>query len=474
MSNYTVQTNFGAKDGLSSGNAAKVIRGQEFTVEFDNIATAIGTKVDKSNAITLGLANSGSFTQAGTVSITGTTTFNGEVDVSGDVAVDTDTLFVDVSEDRVGINNPSPATALDVTGVITTDGLTTSAAIDVPDDVKINFGAGDKLKIYYEPDVGETFQKSRIQTSTDIGNILSIRSTLVKLTNVDDTANYLTALNGGSVNLFCNNNISLETNSYGVDITGTDGASVIAKVEADDAESANLKLKNTEGEFDIRCDGGTLDIYDVTDGASRLSFSTTGIATFGSDVDTAKVTNSGSLALNAGTGQYVKIGKEGNTNPHVVVAAETGHMGVGETVPDTRLHVKQNTGGTQIPIMTLENESSADAGAELQFLSAGSSNSTNCAKIRNKVNAIEFSENNRKTLQVGSGAPHTGTPSSRLSLYNEDTDSTFVQILSGTGSPEGVILAPQGSLYLRTDGGSGTTLYIKETSAGVNTGWDAK
>jgi hypothetical protein len=30
MSNYTVTTNFGAKDSLPSGNAAKVIKGSEF------------------------------------------------------------------------------------------------------------------------------------------------------------------------------------------------------------------------------------------------------------------------------------------------------------------------------------------------------------------------------------------------------------------------------------------------------------
>ena len=44
---------------------------------------------------------------------------------------------------------------------------------------------------------------------------------------------------------------------------------------------------------------------------------------------------------------------------------------------------------------------------------------------------------------------------------------------SGTGSPEGVVTAPVGSLYTRTDGGAGTTLYVKESGAG-NTGWIAK
>ena len=44
---------------------------------------------------------------------------------------------------------------------------------------------------------------------------------------------------------------------------------------------------------------------------------------------------------------------------------------------------------------------------------------------------------------------------------------------SGTGSPEGVVTAPVGSLYTRTDGGANTTLYVKESGTG-NTGWAAK
>lgn len=44
---------------------------------------------------------------------------------------------------------------------------------------------------------------------------------------------------------------------------------------------------------------------------------------------------------------------------------------------------------------------------------------------------------------------------------------------SGSGTPEGVVTAPVGSLYTRTDGGATTTLYVKESGAG-NTGWVAK
>lgn len=47
------------------------------------------------------------------------------------------------------------------------------------------------------------------------------------------------------------------------------------------------------------------------------------------------------------------------------------------------------------------------------------------------------------------------------------------QWTSGAGSPETVVTAPVGSLYTRTDGGAGTTLYVKESGTG-NTGWIAK
>ena len=51
------------------------------------------------------------------------------------------------------------------------------------------------------------------------------------------------------------------------------------------------------------------------------------------------------------------------------------------------------------------------------------------------------------------------------------TSQAFIK--AGANTPEGAFTAPVGSLYLRTNGGAGTTLYVKETGAG-NTGWVAK
>ncbi len=45
--------------------------------------------------------------------------------------------------------------------------------------------------------------------------------------------------------------------------------------------------------------------------------------------------------------------------------------------------------------------------------------------------------------------------------------------IAGSGVPEGVVTAPVGSIYTRTDGLNSQTLYIKENGTG-NTGWQSK
>lgn len=50
--------------------------------------------------------------------------------------------------------------------------------------------------------------------------------------------------------------------------------------------------------------------------------------------------------------------------------------------------------------------------------------------------------------------------------------STSPMLTSGSGTPESAVTAPVGSVYMRTDGGAGTSLYIKESGSG-NTGWKA-
>jgi hypothetical protein len=46
MSNYTKATNFTQKDGLSSGDPNKIIKGSEIDVEYSAIASAVNSKAD--------------------------------------------------------------------------------------------------------------------------------------------------------------------------------------------------------------------------------------------------------------------------------------------------------------------------------------------------------------------------------------------------------------------------------------------
>jgi hypothetical protein len=54
MASYTKSTNFAVKDGLPSGDPQKVVKGTEIDTEFNNIATAVGSKADLSNPQFLG------------------------------------------------------------------------------------------------------------------------------------------------------------------------------------------------------------------------------------------------------------------------------------------------------------------------------------------------------------------------------------------------------------------------------------
>lgn len=90
----------------------------------------------------------------------------------------------------------------------------------------------------------------------------------------------------------------------------------------------------------------------------------------------------------------------------------------------------------------------------------------------NPVTAIKLNVTNTSShaaallmdLQVGS-----------TSMFNVDKAGAVTSLYQrfGSGSPEGVVTAPVGAVYHRTDGGAGISFYVKESGTG-NTGWVAK
>jgi hypothetical protein len=82
-----------------------------------------------------------------------------------------------------------------------------------------------------------------------------------------------------------------------------------------------------------------------------------------------------------------------------------------------------------------------------------------------------------------SSIPHEFEQDGMTAAFMEDLRklASALQILgngvivrAGTGTPEGSLTANRGSLYLRTDGGAGTTFYVKESGMNTSTGWAAK
>lgn len=65
------------------------------------------------------------------------------------------------------------------------------------------------------------------------------------------------------------------------------------------------------------------------------------------------------------------------------------------------------------------------------------------------------------------------TPRSLKIRNSADTGWEVLTYYVGTGSPEGVVTAGIGALYINTSGGASTTLYVKTSGSG-NTGWTAK
>lgn len=86
----------------------------------------------------------------------------------------------------------------------------------------------------------------------------------------------------------------------------------------------------------------------------------------------------------------------------------------------------------------------------------------------------------RLSAKSGGGGQKIHAPSGVLQLSTaggNQVELTGVQgtvtVGWGSGSPEGVVTAPVGSTFHRTNGGAGTCFYVKESGSG-NTGWVAK
>lgn len=117
MSNYSKITDFAAKDALSTGNPAKIVKGTEIDDELVAISGAVASKADTVSPSFTGTASFADVTVSGTADITGDTTVSGATSLQAVTATSivADTLTLDSSIVFEGATEDAYETTLTVT-----------------------------------------------------------------------------------------------------------------------------------------------------------------------------------------------------------------------------------------------------------------------------------------------------------------------------------------------------------------------
>ena len=137
------------------------------------------------------------------------------------------------------------STGIDVTGVITTDGMTTSADINFGDNDKAVFGAGSDLQIYHDGS-----QSVIYEGGTGPLHIRSNSETFIQ--NGGGTETLAHFGNNGAVTLYYDNAAKLATTSTGIDVTGTVTADGVTVGDTSSAFSGVYIISSTTGESELR------------------------------------------------------------------------------------------------------------------------------------------------------------------------------------------------------------------------------
>ena len=160
------------------------------------------------------------------------------------------------------------STGVDVTGVITTDGLTTSANVNFGDNDKAIFGTGTDLEIWHNG--ADTYIRNQT------GHLIlrnEADDKVVSLQTDDGSGGYVNYVqcdgNTGATNLYYDGVKRLATTSSGIDVTGTvtaDGLTVDGSSTFDDikltavalpaAGNPSIALRNTDNNIYIQSGSG--------------------------------------------------------------------------------------------------------------------------------------------------------------------------------------------------------------------------
>lgn len=173
--------------------------------------------------------------------------------------------------------------------------------------------------------------------------------------------------------------------------------------------------------------------------------------------------------------QPFRIGNEGSGNPISIASITNCRMALSNSTASAFNNINTmifsgNISGTNVAFssgvlqLTLSNN---------VYVSGLTNGAVNTVFIDNLSNFIFLSD---RLTPISDATSVLGDNTHRWkNVYSSNGMilGTNIVITTGSGSPQSVVTAPVGSLYLRNDGGANSTLYVKESGTG-NTGWVAK
>lgn len=207
----------------------------------------------------------------------------------------------------------------------------------------------------------------------------------------------------------------------------------------------------------------------------------TGASTFQGNVS---ITNNGSFAVGAGV--FVD-GTNSRLGLGSASASERLEIHSGNVLLRDNVNLKIGTGGDLLAYHDGTNSyvEASNSSDSVVFNAKNNGTSGSYIKFVNDDTASNLSDGVNVGVFEKSFITGVNTPFIRAGKDNQPDDlnsldvfitdsASFTRIMTGTGTPEGNVTSNVGSIWLRTDGGSGTTLYVKESGTNSNTGWVAK
>ena len=244
---------------------------------------------------------------------------------------------------------------------------------------------------------------------------------------------------------------------YGPSVESYTGASATADIaiRLKRAQYWLIEQPRTEGDwntadiqFDANCSDNRL-VTNYQDGSFSIS-----------DLGTSNIIQYHERVMcNSGLPMYVQRGQSSITE---VTPASTD-VAIFHRAGVARVKIVAGTGSASA--ITLGDESDQNQGEILLGTGPGlifQADGTNVAELT----STRFKPHADSTYALGGSSYKWST------VYADNVSVGTANISSGTGTPEGAVTGTVGDVFLRTDGGAGSTMYVKESGSG-NTGWAA-